>query len=560
MSESTTGERFPNPNYNAIISQPAIRPISEEKLVNEIRGIYEGLVMVEKKCLEIDQQSRFSSDLSSTQWKALISLHRTLLHEHHDFFLASQQLSDSPNLRQLPAKYSIRARMWRHGIHSFFETLSQRLPTTTDHLLPFIHLAYSLMSSHGEAASAFEDTWIECLGDVARCRMATEHIETSDRKAWAAVAPYWYHKAHGRTHRVRHDLADLERPHILQKLFFSIKSLADMAYARNIISRFPFFIGLLSCPEPCQRSNISLPEDYHHTGKRWVYLTNSTGEAWATNKMDLEYNVCYSINGFRSRPALDLFRALLAFLPRFVFAKSAETRDVVGTVYKSISQGRRAIASAVLWLPIRPKSASFLTFSMLLSYSSALPINQGEEIKGDRNDSYRLRADDIVLISFAALCVPVCFLLGQRLGQPRTFGTLMVVFNIVNLMTSGDPLVSKVGHWVYFRRTAGKTLPSHYAEFCSYHSISLSGLDSELSPEPELRAWRIWGREIRLCLSLSPFISGFHIDLLVEDRRVVGSNFARRGDKHYESYADRHEPLTSQLKQAIRTSAIFLEH
>ena len=62
---------------------------TEEKLIGEVRGIYAGLVMVEKKCIEIDkQQSESPNKLSDNKWQALISLHRTLLHEHHDFFLA----------------------------------------------------------------------------------------------------------------------------------------------------------------------------------------------------------------------------------------------------------------------------------------------------------------------------------------------------------------------------------------------------------------------------------------------------------------------------------------
>ena len=48
--------------------------------------------MVEKTCVEIDQQQASTTiKLSNEQWQALIALHRTLLHEHHDFFLASQQ-------------------------------------------------------------------------------------------------------------------------------------------------------------------------------------------------------------------------------------------------------------------------------------------------------------------------------------------------------------------------------------------------------------------------------------------------------------------------------------
>ncbi|KAK1638848.1 hypothetical protein BDP81DRAFT_273271, partial [Colletotrichum phormii] len=50
-----------------------------------------------------------------------IALHRALLQEHRDFFLASQQMSPSPALRRRVSKYAMPARLWRHGIHSFIE-------------------------------------------------------------------------------------------------------------------------------------------------------------------------------------------------------------------------------------------------------------------------------------------------------------------------------------------------------------------------------------------------------------------------------------------------------
>jgi hypothetical protein len=112
-------------NYD-IILQPETRPISQEQLVAEVKGIYAGLVMVEAKCIEVDnkQATLAQADpgaqpkLNNEQWQALIALHRTLLHEHHDFFLASQHPSASPALRRLASKYAMPARMWRHGIHS----------------------------------------------------------------------------------------------------------------------------------------------------------------------------------------------------------------------------------------------------------------------------------------------------------------------------------------------------------------------------------------------------------------------------------------------------------
>lgn len=167
-----TVQALDSSNSGGLILQPETRPISQEQLVAEVKGIYAGLVMVESKCIEVDQtQSKPPlQPLNNEQWQALIALHRTLLHEHHDFFLASQHPSASPALRRLPSKYAMPARMWRHGIHSFLELLRHRLPESLEHMLTFIYLAYSMMALLFETVPVFEDTWIECLGDLGRYR------------------------------------------------------------------------------------------------------------------------------------------------------------------------------------------------------------------------------------------------------------------------------------------------------------------------------------------------------------------------------------------------------
>ena len=115
-----------------IIKQPEPRPISQEQFVAEVEGIYAGLVLVESKCIKVDNNQSSQTDatnqLNHDQWQALIALHRTLLHEHYDFFLASQHPSASPALRRLATKYAMPARMWRHGIHSFLKLLRHGLP------------------------------------------------------------------------------------------------------------------------------------------------------------------------------------------------------------------------------------------------------------------------------------------------------------------------------------------------------------------------------------------------------------------------------------------------
>lgn len=309
------------------IGQPETRSISQEQLVAEVKGIYAGLVMVESKCIEVDSSQRAQNEPetrpkpNNEQWQALIALHRTLLHEHHDFFLASQHPSapslglrglasrhalialqrsllhkhhdfflasqhpsttspklnneqcqaltalyrtllhehhdflsqhpstTSPGLRRLASKYAMPARMWRQGIHSFFDLLHHS-PASLEHMLTFIYLAYSMMSLLYETVPHFEDiykaysmlallyetvpgiqdTWIECLGDLGRYRMPIEDEDplAGDREIWTEVSRYWYSKASDKaptTGRLYHHLAILARPDAVKQLFYYTKSL-----------------------------------------------------------------------------------------------------------------------------------------------------------------------------------------------------------------------------------------------------------------------------------------------------------------------------------------------
>ncbi|KAJ4286340.1 hypothetical protein N0V90_013374 [Kalmusia sp. IMI 367209] len=218
--------------YSGLLLQPDSRPISQEQLASEVKSIYAGLTMVETKCIHADraQESQAqNSAVADSNWQALIALHRTLLHEHHDFFLASQHPSASPALRRLASKYAIPARMWKHGIHSFLELLRRRLPENIDYMLAFIYLAYQMMALLYESVPQFEDTWIECLGDLGRYRMAIEDEDLRDRELWAGVARSWYNKAADKSPsvgRLCHHLAILARPHSLQQLDYYARSLS----------------------------------------------------------------------------------------------------------------------------------------------------------------------------------------------------------------------------------------------------------------------------------------------------------------------------------------------
>lgn len=179
-----------NGRYPGLSFQPESSPISQDQLAAEVKAIYAGLVMVETKCIDNIDAARVAGprpDLDPGQWQALIALHRTLLYEHHDFLMSvlpttKESPAPAPQIRNvLTTKYSMPARMWKYGIHSFLEFLRRRHPDSQEYMLAFIYLAYQMIALLHETVPSFTDTWIQCLGDLARYRMA---VKSDDWNGW----------------------------------------------------------------------------------------------------------------------------------------------------------------------------------------------------------------------------------------------------------------------------------------------------------------------------------------------------------------------------------------
>jgi hypothetical protein len=192
---STYSTAIINPRYPDKLFRVG-RDVSGEQLSAEVKSIYAGLVVVESKCIHAVKALSKSSNSeqhrpSSQQWQTLIALHRTLLHEHHDFLLASQDLSARPALRRLATKYDMPARMWRHGIYWFLELLRELLPVSLEYFLSFIYTAYNHIAVLLETVPAFKDCWVECLGDLSRYQMSIGE-QVRDREIWAGTSISWY--------------------------------------------------------------------------------------------------------------------------------------------------------------------------------------------------------------------------------------------------------------------------------------------------------------------------------------------------------------------------------
>lgn len=217
--------------------KPETYVVTEEQVYSESHGIYAGLLMVEAKCAEIckhygDRQV----EISPFQWQPLISLFRTLLQEHHDFHLASGHPAASPAVLELAEKLEMPRRMWYIGIFGLLELQRRRLPESLEHMLTFVYETYYMLTLFLETVPRFEQVWMECLGDLARCRMRLEQSDLGEYELWAGIARYWYNKAADKDPdqgRIQHHLAVLAQPDVVQQLFYYTKSLTSVhAFAR----------------------------------------------------------------------------------------------------------------------------------------------------------------------------------------------------------------------------------------------------------------------------------------------------------------------------------------
>lgn len=81
-----------DPRYPNMFIQPDSRPFLQEQLAEEVNSIYAKLTMVKSKCIHVDRAQasamrnaeKSRPGLADDHWQALIALHRTLLHEHHE--------------------------------------------------------------------------------------------------------------------------------------------------------------------------------------------------------------------------------------------------------------------------------------------------------------------------------------------------------------------------------------------------------------------------------------------------------------------------------------------
>ena len=219
-----------NKENRALVRQMATAQISEEL---RAKGIYAGLLVVEDRCIELDdeylrtvQNSAEPRNIQGYQWQVTIAIHRQFISDCHDFLLVPEPHSVTDALDTTTVKESMPKRMWFNGIGNLLNVMRNDLPQSLEYMLAFIHESYNILTHILETVSLFEDTWIECLGDLARYRWAIENTE--DNVKWNRIAHSWYQKKASRNPhigRLYHHLGLLARTHSLERLALFTKAL-----------------------------------------------------------------------------------------------------------------------------------------------------------------------------------------------------------------------------------------------------------------------------------------------------------------------------------------------
>ncbi|KAF5550952.1 hypothetical protein FMEXI_3557 [Fusarium mexicanum] len=112
--DTTRNDSLPNPaprSESNMMQQPEIQSITHEQLVAEVKGIYAGLVLVETKCIEVDNAQSTEGRITPEEWHHFIALQRKLMLGNSAVLnLSSPKTPHNHELGALLSEVSLRSR------------------------------------------------------------------------------------------------------------------------------------------------------------------------------------------------------------------------------------------------------------------------------------------------------------------------------------------------------------------------------------------------------------------------------------------------------------------
>ena len=229
-------------------------------------------------------------------------------------------------------------------------------------MLSFIYLAYQMMALLFETVPTFTDTWIECLGDLARYRMAIEE-EKEAHSIWGGVAARWYNMAsdrHPQIGRLYHHLGILERPS-LRKMFMYAKSLTCVIPFPNARDSLNTLCAPLVQGHQSTQHGIAAPE-----ASIVVYYAHLFGLADQTNLSQLSTEVLSQLCQQPSNKLREIGVSLLVTNIASIFELGSPSNQLWACFSQSINNSIQAS---------RPSAAAFPMLSSLESQHDDWPVH-----------------------------------------------------------------------------------------------------------------------------------------------------------------------------------------
>ncbi|KAK9463739.1 uncharacterized protein V1516DRAFT_668569 [Lipomyces oligophaga] len=225
--------------------------LSVDEIKSLISLLYTRILYLEHVCIDIFlAQSHCATEITSSHfsqrsWSAIVRLYEELIEEYDDFIFACSIANATSSIRALPQTHKIPIRIWKIGVRLLIEILRVYLPQSNEVLCNFVDYVYVLVGRLYECNPVSRLTWMELLGDLARCRMVLEREDSHSRQCWQEQSFMWYTRCSLVTPgigRIYHHLSFTSENAILDQLYYQCKSLSSWEkYASSRDSVVPLF-------------------------------------------------------------------------------------------------------------------------------------------------------------------------------------------------------------------------------------------------------------------------------------------------------------------------------
>lgn len=135
------------------------------RIFGTLKGIYDDILLIEKKFVEIAQQISSTSGIDDQVWQDTLQLLEELFQQHGLCYLTLE-----PSLQQRLLGF-LPLRMWNYGIMPLCECLYSHRPTPNGILNTLIDMVRKVLWTLGTGAPEFELDWRRIMGGLELARM-----------------------------------------------------------------------------------------------------------------------------------------------------------------------------------------------------------------------------------------------------------------------------------------------------------------------------------------------------------------------------------------------------